>query len=49
MKDLKWWTLAELDATSETVFPLGLAGILRSLTSTLAGRGEAHSSQRPPA
>ena len=27
-----WWTLAELDATAEVVWPQGLAGLLRRLT-----------------
>jgi ADP-ribose pyrophosphatase YjhB (NUDIX family) len=31
MKDLRWWTLAELETSSETVFPRDLARILRSL------------------
>ena len=25
----RWWTLAELDATTETVWPAGLAGLIR--------------------
>jgi 8-oxo-dGTP pyrophosphatase MutT (NUDIX family) len=27
----RWWTLAELEATSERVYPVGLAGLLRRL------------------
>ena len=27
----RWWTLAELDATEESVYPRGLAGLLRRL------------------
>ncbi len=27
-----WWTLAELDATSEVIWPAGLAGLIRELT-----------------
>ena len=30
----RWWTLAELDATAETVWPAGLAGLIRA---TIAG------------
>jgi ADP-ribose pyrophosphatase YjhB (NUDIX family) len=26
----RWWTLAELDATAEVVWPAGLAGLIRS-------------------
>ena len=29
---LRWWTLAELDATDEAVWPPGLAGLIRRLT-----------------
>ena len=36
----RWWTLAELDATDESIYPHGLAGLVRS---ALAGR-----SWRPP-
>ena len=32
----RWWTLAELDATTEDVYPAGLAGLVRS---ALAGPG----------
>ena len=28
----RWWTLAELDATDEVVWPPGLAGLIRRLT-----------------
>jgi len=31
--DSRWWTLAELDATDETVYPKGLADLVRRLTS----------------
>ena len=27
----RWWTLAELDATDEVIWPRGLAGLIRSL------------------
>jgi 8-oxo-dGTP pyrophosphatase MutT (NUDIX family) len=27
----RWWTLADLEATAERVYPLGLAGLLRRL------------------
>ena len=26
----RWWTLAELDTTAEVIFPVGLAGLIRS-------------------
>ena len=26
----RWWTLAELDATGETIWPAGLAGLIRN-------------------
>ncbi len=26
----RWWTLAELDATGETIWPTGLAGLIRN-------------------
>jgi ADP-ribose pyrophosphatase YjhB (NUDIX family) len=26
----RWWTLAELDATAETIWPAGLAGLIRN-------------------
>ncbi len=26
----RWWTLAELDATDETIYPPGLADLIRS-------------------
>ena len=29
----RWWTLAELDATTENVYPRGLAGLVRRFTS----------------
>ena len=29
----RWWTLAELDATAETVWPAGLAGLIRDALS----------------
>ena len=29
--DVRWWTLAELEATEETLVPLGLAAFLRDL------------------
>jgi len=25
----RWWTLAELDATAEVIWPAGLAGLIR--------------------
>lgn len=28
----RWWTLAELDATDESVWPAGLAGLIRTAT-----------------
>jgi len=31
IREARWWTLAELDATSEDVYPAGLAGLLRRL------------------
>ena len=27
----RWWTLAELDATAEVIFPAGLAGLIRGV------------------
>jgi hypothetical protein len=27
----QWWTLAELDVTAETVWPAGLAGLVRAV------------------
>jgi hypothetical protein len=27
----RWWTAAQLDATSDHAFPLGLAGVLRAV------------------
>ena len=30
--EARWWTLAELDATDQAVYPLGLANLLRQLT-----------------
>jgi ADP-ribose pyrophosphatase YjhB (NUDIX family) len=30
----RWWTLAELDATDEVIWPSGLAGLVRSLLTT---------------
>ena len=27
----RWWTLAELDATAEVIFPAGLAGLIRAV------------------
>jgi ADP-ribose pyrophosphatase YjhB (NUDIX family) len=27
----RWWTLAEMDSTSEVIWPQGLAGLIRSL------------------
>lgn len=32
-----WWTLAELDATTEVIFPEGIAGLIRKVLSTEAG------------
>jgi 8-oxo-dGTP pyrophosphatase MutT (NUDIX family) len=29
--EAQWWTLAELDATDQAVYPVGLAGLLRRL------------------
>jgi 8-oxo-dGTP pyrophosphatase MutT (NUDIX family) len=29
--EARWWTLAELDATDQAVYPIGLAGLLRRL------------------
>jgi 8-oxo-dGTP pyrophosphatase MutT (NUDIX family) len=29
--EARWWTLAELDATDQAVYPVGLAGLLRRL------------------
>jgi 8-oxo-dGTP pyrophosphatase MutT (NUDIX family) len=31
MKEIKWWTIGELERSSETFFPRDLAGVLRSL------------------
>jgi hypothetical protein len=31
MKEIRWWTIAELERSSETVFPPDLAQVLRSL------------------
>jgi ADP-ribose pyrophosphatase YjhB (NUDIX family) len=31
MKEIRWWTIAELERTSETVFPQDMAKVLRSL------------------
>jgi hypothetical protein len=30
MKEIRWWTIAELERSSETVFPHDLAKVLRS-------------------
>jgi 8-oxo-dGTP diphosphatase len=31
MKEIRWWTIAELEGSNETVFPIDLAEVLRSL------------------
>jgi ADP-ribose pyrophosphatase YjhB (NUDIX family) len=31
IREARWWTLAELDATGQDVYPSGLAGLLRRL------------------
>ena len=31
IEEFRWWSLEELDATSETVWPLGLAAFVRQL------------------
>jgi hypothetical protein len=31
MKEIRWWTITELERTSETVFPTDLAVVLRRL------------------
>jgi hypothetical protein len=31
MKELKWWTIEEIDRSPETVFPADLAKVLRRL------------------
>lgn len=35
--DHHWWTLDELDSTDETIFPEGLAGLIRRLVALDAG------------
>jgi ADP-ribose pyrophosphatase YjhB (NUDIX family) len=34
MKELRWWTIAELERSTEIVFPTDLAQVLRSLVTT---------------
>ena len=36
MKELRWWTIEELERSSETVFPADLAKVLRSFISRTA-------------
>ena len=37
----RWWTLAELDATSETVWPTGLADLIRQALGRACSTGPA--------
>jgi ADP-ribose pyrophosphatase YjhB (NUDIX family) len=36
----RWWTLAELDATGDSVYPKGLADLVRRLRGTVSGAAD---------